>query len=89
MNLLEHIMKKQVGSLTGRLAGLKAGSQARLVTIHGDHGIQSKMAAMGLLPGTALEVVRASKTGPVLISVRGSRIMLGHGLAGHIEVVSE
>jgi Fe2+ transport system protein FeoA len=82
-------MKKQAGITTRRLASLKAGSQARLVEISGNHGIQAKMAAMGLLPGTMLEVVRASKDGPMLISVRGSRIMLGHGLAGHIEVASE
>ena len=82
-------MKKQTGVISGRLAGLKSGSKARLVSIGGDHGIQAKMAAMGLLPGTLLEVVRESRNGPVLISVRGSRIMLGHGLAGHIEVVLE
>jgi Fe2+ transport system protein FeoA len=82
-------MKKHTGVATGRLAGLKSGSKARLVAIGGDQGIQAKMAAMGLLPGTMLEVVRESKNGPVLISVRGSRIMLGHGLAGNIEVAVE
>lgn len=82
-------MKKQTAVATRQLASLKAGSQARLLGINGHHGVQAKMAAMGLLPGTMIEVIRASKDGPVLISVRGSRIMLGHGLADHIEVASE
>lgn len=48
--------------------------------------MQGRLAAMGLVPGTELEVLRNTPHGPFLISVKGSRIMLGHGMARKIQV---
>jgi Fe2+ transport system protein FeoA len=39
---------------------------------------------MGLVPGVILTVISNSGRGPVVISLQGSRIGLGRGMAGHI-----
>ncbi len=41
---------------------------------------------MGLVPGAEIEVLRNSLHGPFLISVKGSRIALGRGMAQDIVV---
>lgn len=41
---------------------------------------------MGLVPGVEIEVLRNSLHGPFLIAVKGSRIMLGRGMAQKIVV---
>lgn len=59
----------------------------RLVGVNAGRGLQGRLAAMGLVPGVELEVVRSSFRGPFIVSVRGSRVILGRGMAHKIEVV--
>jgi Fe2+ transport system protein FeoA len=62
------------------------GRHVRLVGIDAGYGLQGRLAAMGLVPGADIEVLRNSFHGPFLIAVKGSRIMIGRGMAKKIIV---
>ncbi len=65
---------------------VQAGRTVRFVAVDAGHGLQGRLAAMGMFPGAEIEVLRNSLHGPFLISVKGSRIMLGRGMAQKIIV---
>lgn len=68
------------------LAIVQAGRRVRLVAVDRGHGLQGRLAAMGLVPGVEIKVLRNSMHGPFLVEVKGSRIMLGRGMARKIMV---
>jgi len=68
------------------LTMVQAGRRVRLVAVDAGHGLQGRLAAMGLVPGVEIQVLRNSRHGPFLIAVKGSRIMLGRGMAQKIMV---
>ena len=68
------------------LAIVQVGRRVRLVAVDAGRGLQGRLAAMGLVPGVEIEVLRNSMHGPFLIAVKGSRIMLGRGMAQKIMV---
>jgi Fe2+ transport system protein FeoA len=41
---------------------------------------------MGIYPGTLLRVVRGGRGGPVIAEVRGTRIVIGRGMADRVTV---
>ncbi|NLW71798.1 MAG: hypothetical protein GXY37_02775 [Chloroflexi bacterium] len=61
------------------------GELVQLVNILGGEEIKRRLAALGLTPGIKLCVVQ-NAGGPLLISVRDSRIALGRGVAHKIMV---
>ena len=65
---------------------VQAGRRVRLVSVEAGHELQGRLAAMGLVPGVEIEVLGNSHHGPFLIAVKGSRIMLGRGMAQKIVV---
>jgi Fe2+ transport system protein FeoA len=65
---------------------INEGRSAILKKITGGRQLRGRLAALGLLPGTELEVVQNSGHGPFVVSVRGSRIVIGRGMASRIEV---
>lgn len=68
------------------LSTVKTGKNVRLIAINGGNKIKNRLFAMGLIPGSQIEVVRNISKGPFLLSVKGSRIMLGRGMARKIVV---
>jgi len=54
----------------------------------GGSRMQQRLADMGLTPGTAMEVIKSSGPGPLIVAFRGSRIALGRGLSNKV-LVSE
>lgn len=62
------------------------GKTAVLRDIEGGRQLKGRLAALGLLPGTELEVIQNSGSGPFVVSVRGSRIVIGRGMAAKITV---
>lgn len=54
----------------------------------GGSKMQQRLADMGLTPGTAIEVIKSSGPGPLIVAFRGSRIALGRGLSNKV-LVSE
>lgn len=57
-----------------------AGQTLRLVEICAGHQLTHRLAELGLTRGVELKVVQDAG-GPLLISVRGSRIAIGRGMA--------
>ena len=62
------------------------GKTAILKAVEGGRQLRGRLAALGLLPGTELEVIQNSGHGPFVVSVRGSRIVIGRGMAAKITV---
>ena len=67
-----------------QLLELQPGEMAIIRRLEGNRPLLSRLAAMGFTPGAELQVLRNSEAGPILISLRGSRIALGRGEAAHI-----
>jgi ferrous iron transport protein A len=59
---------------------------AVLASIEGGHGFRSRLAALGFTPGTPVRVVQNRGSGPMIVSVRDTRIALGRGEARKIWV---
>jgi Fe2+ transport system protein FeoA len=68
------------------LTKVTEGTRAILRSIEGGRQLRTRLAALGLLPGAELEVVQNSGHGPFVVSVRGSRIVIGRGMAERIAV---
>ena len=69
------------------LSKVKAGEKVRIVNVEAGGGFRSKLIAMGLLPNTEITVVSKGHTGPLVISVKNSKVMLGRGMAEKITVM--
>jgi len=74
--------------MTMPLTNIKEGVKAKLQSIKGGRQLRTRLAALGLLPGTEIEVIQNSGKGPFVVSVRGSRIVIGRGMASQVEVDS-
>jgi ferrous iron transport protein A len=70
------------------LSKIKSGRKVKLTGIQAGRGLNSRLAAMGLLPNVEITVVNNGHPGPFVVSVRGSRMMLGRGMADKILVRS-
>jgi ferrous iron transport protein B len=68
------------------LMDLDPGKKAVIRRLEGGHSVLTRMAALGFTPGAAVTVIRSSDHGPLLVSLRGSRVALGRGEAAHILV---
>ena len=63
-----------------------AGETVKVVKIDAGRGLNSRLAAMGLVPSTQITVVSNSHPGPFVLSVKESKVMLGRGMAHKIMV---
>ena len=72
--------------MTTPLTDIKEGLKANLRSISGGRQLRTRLAALGLLPGTEIEVIQNSGKGPFVVSVKGSRIVIGRGMASRVEV---
>lgn len=68
------------------LTMISEGKKAVLRSIEGGRQLRARLAALGLLPGAELEVIQNSGHGPFVIAVKGSRIVIGRGMAARIAV---
>lgn len=69
------------------LSTMKTGQKTRLVSINAGQGLRSRLTAMGLIPGVEITVVNNSRSGPFVISARGSRMILGRGVVHKLMVL--
>lgn len=72
-----------------RLSDLPPGSRASVVFIQAGHHAHHRLAELGLLPGEKLVMFNNCGSGPVTVCVKGSKLSIGHGLAGKIIVREE
>ncbi len=67
------------------LANLRPGQSGKVFSIETGLHAKRRLEDMGLTPGTRIRVLKAIPFGgPIEISVRGSRLALGKGMAGKI-----
>ena len=71
---------------TYRLAEAPVGSWVVVRSVDAGWGATRRLEAMGLLPGTAAQVVSNAGQGPLILSVRDCRLALGRALACRITV---
>ena len=67
------------------LTRLRVGQPACLVCVQGDPRQRRRLAELGLTPGVEMRVLQ-NRGGPLLVSVRDSRLALGRGMAERIDV---
>ncbi len=68
------------------LSKIRSGEKARLVTIEAGRGLNNRLASMGLVSDVEISVISNSHPGPFVINVKGSKVMLGRGMANKIMV---
>jgi ferrous iron transport protein A len=68
------------------LSVTKPGEKVRLVSIEAGRGLNSRLTSMGILPNVVITIVSNGHPGPLVISVKGSKMMLGRGMAHKIMV---
>jgi ferrous iron transport protein A len=59
------------------LSDLKPGEHATLIEIHAGRGALGRMTSLGFTPGVDLEMTQNYGRGPLLVTVRGTRVALG------------
>ena len=69
------------------LTVLKKGDRARVAELQGGRTFGRRLADMGILPGTPLTVVVGG--GPVILELRGQRVVIGRGMAHRVMVQPE
>jgi Fe2+ transport system protein FeoA len=70
------------------LSSLHEGEEGRVYSILGRRGMLSRLAAMGLVPGTKIKVLRNS-WGPVIILASNTRLAIGRGQATKILIAKD
>ncbi len=68
------------------LANGQIDKEYQVVSVAGGCGVQMRLASLGILPGQKLRLIKTSKAGPIMISVKGSKIALGRGIISKIIV---
>ena len=68
------------------LAMLHEGTHAVLRAVNGGRSLRGRLAALGLIPGAEVIVLRNGGGGPFVVAVNNARICLGRGMAMQIEV---
>lgn len=71
------------------LSGIDAGRKVCLIRINAGRELTHRLLAMGLTAGVEITVVQNSHPGPFVISVRDTRLVLGHGMASKILVAPQ
>ena len=68
------------------LSIVKAGTKVRLERINAGNGLNSRLSTMGLIPKTEITVINNGHPGPIIVDIKGFRLILGRGIAHKIFV---
>lgn len=72
-----------------QLIELDAGEQARVIEIASGHNMRARLERMRIREGTCLVMIsNHMRRGPIVISVLGAQVAIGHGMASRIKVES-
>ena len=66
----------------------RSGQSVVIQAIHAGRDLRGRLAALGLLNGVQVRVIRAGQRNPTVIGLHGARIVLGRGMAERIEVAA-
>ncbi len=85
---LEEVGKRKENLVA--LSELKTGQLGKISFIRGGHLVLQRLLDMGLTPSTKITLLKAAPfEGPIEISVRGSKLALGRGIASKVFVEIE
>ena len=62
------------------------GKKYRILRVEGGCKLNSRLCAMGLMPGELFTVYAYSRGGPVCIAVKGSKFAIGRGMMGRVVI---
>lgn len=62
------------------------GRKVRLLALLTGRECAARLASLGLVPGAEIEVLRNAEHGPFMVAVKGSRVVLGRGVAQRVMV---
>lgn len=68
------------------LTMLENGRCGVVVRINGGHSRRDRLLQLGIVPGVPVYVIKNGRSGPLVLDVLGSRIVLGSGIASAVEV---
>ena len=68
------------------LSNVKIGESVKLVSIRGGAQIRRRLADLGLNTGMTVQVINGIVDGPLILSVKDSRLAIGRGMAEKIVV---
>lgn len=68
------------------LAQVPNNQTVTLVSINAGCGLKNRLSSMGLVPRTRLTVLNNGHPGPFLISIKGTKTIIGKGVADKIIV---
>ena len=71
------------------LCQLDSGWTAAVEALRGGHGFRSRLAALGFTPGARITMLQNVGHGPIIVTLRDTRIALGRAEANRILVVSD
>ena len=69
-----------------KLSQAKTGGSFVFISSSGGVGVNRRLTDMGLIPGEKIKVLHNTGHGQVKVSLKGSKLALGHGLAQKILV---
>jgi ferrous iron transport protein A len=75
--------------LTSVLADIKPGEHARFIAISKGNGVAGRLTSLGFTPGVDLTMMQNYGRGPLVVTVRGTRVALGREEARNITVEKE
>ncbi len=85
-----HSIKKEKSTVNRSIKtvlDLNIGQSGNIVEIKGGRGVNQRLSDLGLTIGTEITILNKSPfTGPVILRVRGSSLVLGRGIAGKIYI---
>jgi Fe2+ transport system protein FeoA len=80
---LRHHGETTTSAIGGRRRYRRRGT-GRHSKIDSGHRLEHRLNYMGLVPGERVMVIQNSPTSPVIIAVKGSRLVLSRGIAFHL-----
>lgn len=68
------------------LAEVNAGESAFVLDFSDGHSIAGRLTSLGFTPGVEVQMTQNFGRGPLIVTVRGTRVALGRGEAAKISV---
>lgn len=68
------------------LSEMAAGEKATIASFQSGRGVNNRLASLGFTPGVTVDMTQNFGRGPLIVTVRGTRVALGRGEASRIIV---
>jgi len=78
----EHLIGEKIFSMAEAVPGKKY----RIIKIDSGCRLNSRLCAMGFIPGEVFYVSGASRGGPLCVLVKGTKFAIGRGMAERIQI---